>query len=64
MNPDFGEARFYVAMLILSAGIVALFTHFVTGSQYVTLSGTVMTVYAGHSLIDDKFRDRNGPGTG
>ena len=60
MNPDYSEARFILAVLIVLTAIVALFTKFLTGGEFVAIATATLTLYTAHSAIDDKIRDWKG----
>ena len=57
LNPDYGEARFILALIATVNASVALFTKFLTGGEWVTVQATILGLYTAHSVIDDKFRD-------
>lgn len=63
MNPDFGEARFILAVAATVIACVALFTRFITGGEWVAIEGTILGLYSAHSVLDDKIRDWRGNGT-
>jgi hypothetical protein len=56
--PDFGEARFILAMIATMVASVALFTHHLTGGEWVAIEGTILGLYTAHSICDDKIPDR------
>jgi hypothetical protein len=60
MNPDFGEARFILAVAITVTSIVALFTRFIDQGHFVTIVSIVLGLYTAHSMVDDKIRDWKG----
>lgn len=56
---DYTETRAIIALGFGSSLIVGLFTRFLTGGEFVSGVGIVSGLFATHSLIDDKFPDRN-----
>lgn len=59
MLVDYSEARFILASVVSAIASAALFTHFVTGGEWVTMQTAVLACYTAHSVLDDKLNDRN-----
>ena len=56
--PDFGQARFILALLASVVVCAALFAHFVDQEHFVKLQAIILGLYAAHSILDDKLPDR------
>jgi len=58
---DYQEARFTLALIASLVALVALFTRFMDQDHYLHLQEVILGLYAAHSLLDDKLRDRRAP---
>ena len=57
MSLDYTEARFFLALASLAIASILTFMHILTGAQWLGADGSILTLYATHSLLDDKMRD-------
>jgi hypothetical protein len=64
LSPDYSEARFFLVLLSTALNFAALMFGKITGGEWTTLQGTIVTLYAVHSALDDKLPDRKGEGNG
>lgn len=56
---DYTETRAIVALTFMVVLVIALFTHFITGEEFVAGLTAILACFTAHSLIDDKLPDRN-----
>lgn len=57
VGPDYAETRFFFALTASIVSGVALFTHYISGQEWVTIQSAILALYTTHSVLDDKIRD-------
>lgn len=57
MNPDYGEARFILAVAITILSAVFLCIGLIHETTWGATQATILGLYSIHSMVDDKVRD-------
>jgi len=58
VNQDWKEPRVLLAAFASGVAATALFTGHMNAGEWIAAQGVVSTIFAGHSLADDKVADR------